>query len=168
MNDGSSSAPMLIVKPVFIFPYILLSSLFYYTGYFLLCVVLLSFMVAGALEAFGVRVSYSFMFSMFVLILGIIVPAISLFTMAETYKKTEYIFLKDKIEYCEGFWDIEEKTLFYKDIREIHLRRHPVQRLFNLGSIVISTAGSYQAQIFLTDIQNPQEIYQKIKELISS
>ena len=96
-------------------------------------------------------------------------------TKKKNYEKTEYRFYNTKLEYYEGFLNIEEKTIHYKNITEVYLKKNIIQRRFGLGTIILSTPatgnysprGQYRSGIIIPDIKNPDENYKKIKELIN-
>jgi hypothetical protein len=50
-------------------------------------------------------------------------PAIVYIAKKKNYEKTEYRFYNTKLEYYEGFFNIEEKTIHYKNITEVYLRK---------------------------------------------
>ncbi|NQU17654.1 MAG: PH domain-containing protein [Candidatus Saganbacteria bacterium] len=113
-----------------------------------------------------------------------------------SYAKTDYRFYNTRLDYYEGFLTIDEKTIKYDKITEINLRKGFFQRMFGLGSIILSTpatggghggnpmagmlggffgggrmagrgAGMAASGIQVWDIEKPDEKYKKIKELIS-
>ncbi len=91
----------------------------------------------------------------------------------KSYAKTEYRFFSDKLEYYEGFFSIEEKSIKYKNITEVYLRKGFFQKMYGLGTIVLSTpatgtqeAGQSRSGIRVRDVENPDEIYAKIKKLV--
>ncbi len=87
----------------------------------------------------------------------------------KTLKETEYRFYKDKIEYNEGFLTKYRKTIDYNKITNIGQRKGVLENLFGLGSIYIDTAGFSPRghELLMRYIKNPDEIYDKIKELTS-
>ena len=110
------------------------------------------------------------------LIIGIIffvgTPLITILIQRKTYAKTKYIFYPGKMEYSEGFFTIEEKTISYERIAELYLRKNVLQKMYGLGTIVLSTPatgsirGRARSGIRLADIKNPDEVYKKIKNII--
>ena len=77
------------------------------------------------------------------------------------------------MEYYEGFFSVEEKTIRYKSITEVYLRKGVFQKMYGLGTIVLSTpatgsqgANHSRSGIRVVDIENPDRVYTKIKELI--
>jgi hypothetical protein len=51
------------------------------------------------------------------------IPVLVYFAKKKTYSKTEYKFYKDRLEYAEGFWTAEKKTIKYDNVTETTLRR---------------------------------------------
>lgn len=91
----------------------------------------------------------------------------------KSYSKTEYRFFSDRMEYYEGFFSIEEKAIKYKNVTEVYLRKGVFQKMYGLGTIVLSTpatgtrgASRARSGISVVDIENPDEVYSKIKELV--
>jgi len=101
-------------------------------------------------------------------------PSLVLFATQRAYAKSEYRIYRTRLEFFEGFWTVEEKTIEYKFITEVNLTRNIIQRQFNLGTIVLSTtatgsaAGVAKSGISLRDIKTPEYFYSKIKELIAA
>ena len=88
-----------------------------------------------------------------------------------TYAKTRYEFYGHKLDYYEGFFTTEEKSIDYDNVTEVNLRKGVFQKMYGLGTIVLSTPatsfrGRARAGISISDIKNPDRVYQQIKELI--
>lgn len=94
------------------------------------------------------------------------------------YSKTNYEFLKTKVEYVDGFFNQEEKEVKYKYIREVVMTQNIFERMFGLGCIrlytsassAISTANEHSQTgkngIMIHCVKNVKENYKIIKELI--
>ena len=98
------------------------------------------------------------------------------------YSKLVYNFYKTKVEYIDGFLNKEEKELKYKHIREVTMTQNVLERMFNIGTIRVFTNASsggynYGANgrhnnlmgrngIFIHCVENVQENYKRIKEII--
>ena len=94
----------------------------------------------------------------------------SLFWEQKFYEKTKYVFYPDELVYYEGYWDIQEKSINYKNILEISLRKGVFQQMYNLGTIQINTAaGSSNSTtgIRIKDIENPDEVYKFFKNMLN-
>ncbi len=100
------------------------------------------------------------------------IPFLAYYAKKKTYAKTEYKFYPDRLEYAEGFWTVENKTIKYKNITETNLRRGILQKKYGIGSIIFSTPstgtqqGSARSGIIISDIENTEKIYSKVLELI--
>jgi membrane protein YdbS with pleckstrin-like domain len=127
-----------------------------------------------AVKALGLNLPTWFTFVFFGALFFCAIPFLTYFALKRTTKETEYRFYSDRLEYAEGFWTVEQKSIKYCDIKEVHLRQGVVQRKHGLGTIQLSTAsgsamaGSNRAfsGIRLHDIPNAEEVYQKAKELV--
>jgi len=91
-----------------------------------------------------------------------------------TFKETEYRFFKNKLEYFEGFSTLEQKIVKYSNVTEIYMRRSIVQKKYNLGTIIILTPmtafkgnGALSNGVVLKNIENPAEIYKKIRKAVN-
>lgn len=103
------------------------------------------------------------------------IPLVVYFVKKRTYRKTEYRFYDSHLEYYEGFFNIEEKSIPYNRITEVGLRKGILQRMYGLGTIILATPAtavsastSGRSGIKIADIENPDETYYKVKELIES
>lgn len=104
----------------------------------------------------------------------IFTPVIAMYVLTQRYARAEYRFLSDRLDYREGFYSTEEKSIGYEHIIEVNLVRGFWKRLFNLGTIVLSTTttgntvGLSRSGIRIPDIQTPQAVYHSIKRVIDS
>lgn len=101
----------------------------------------------------------------------IIVPLIVLFIFYRTYAETEYKFFEDHLEYAEGFWTIDHKTIAYRHITQVNMRRGIIQRLYGLGSIYLAVpSGIVQrggfSGIMIHDVKEPEKVYAKVQEIL--
>lgn len=102
------------------------------------------------------------------------IPLLVYTAKKRTYNDTVYRFYRDRLEYAEGFWTAENKTVRYDRITETAMRRGIIQRRYNLGTIFLATPatgfsqGRAMSGIRITDIENPQAVYGTIQELVGS
>lgn len=91
------------------------------------------------------------------------------------YEATEYVVYASRIEFKEGFINLQDTTLMIKDIKEIYLRRSFIQNFYNLGTIRFVTAANapaakesniYKTGINFRDIKDSVLIYNEIKKLM--
>jgi uncharacterized membrane protein YdbT with pleckstrin-like domain len=90
------------------------------------------------------------------------------------YAKTSYRFYSDRIEFEQGFFNIYQKVVHYKDMKEINLSRGVLQQQADLGTMIIasssfgvmdSTDRFARGGIRITDIPQPQQAYEQIRKL---
>ncbi len=79
------------------------------------------------------------------------------------------IFIKQKL-YRDSFLNVSEKEVKYKYIREVTMRQTIIQRIFNIGNIVLFTNAETGVGngICIVNVQNVQEVYKKIKDVIDA
>lgn len=100
------------------------------------------------------------------------IPLIAYVTRLKTYARTKYTFYPTKLEYYEGFFTVEEKTIDYANVTEVNLRKGVFQKMYGLGTIVLSTpatthaSGRVRSGIHLRDIANPDRVYKQVKDLL--
>ena len=102
------------------------------------------------------------------------IPIVAYLARKKTYAKTEYRFYPTKLDYFEGFFTTEEKTIGYKNVSEVNLRKGVFQKMYGLGTIILSTpasgfegSGRARSGIRVADIENPDVVYRQVKELVS-
>lgn len=161
------------LKPTFNIPYKLITT----TGRALLYVILILFLF------FDVEVVFIF----YPIILGIIVAIAAIYVVIKMifeklqYEKMEYNFYNTKVQYIDGFLNVEEKELKYKYVREVTMSQNILERAFNIGTIRIftnATSGVVYTRngrhnnagvrngIYIHCVENVQENYKKVKELM--
>ena len=102
------------------------------------------------------------------------VPILVYTAKKRTYAETEYRFFRDRLEYAEGFWTAEKKTIKYDKITETAIRRGIIQRKYGLGTIFLSTPatgfsqGRAMSGISIRDIEAPEKVYEAIEKLIEN
>ena len=101
------------------------------------------------------------------------------------YSRTEYRFYDDRLEFDEGFFALNRKTIDYRDVREITLHKGFVQRTCGLGTIYLGTittgtsspnlnpflafgfASASASGVALLDIPHPDSAFEKIRRLVN-
>lgn len=127
-----------------------------------------------AVEALGLPLPKWFTFVFFGCLFFFGIPWLTYTAKKRTYGKTEYKFYRDRLEYAEGFWTAENKTVKYDKITETSMRRGIIQKKYGLGSIYLATPATGFSQgratsgIRITDIENPEQVYEKVQELIGT
>ena len=167
----SSSAPVLTLKPAFVPALTVLSILPFH-----LFMTLWGAMFFGGFATVGLGAFMDFpKWAPFVIAGSVFffgIPLGAYFTKLKTYARTSYTFYPNKLEYYEGFFTVEEKTIDYANVTEVNLRKSIFQKMYGLGTIVLSTpatthaGGRVRSGIHLCDIPNPDRVYQQIKDLL--
>jgi membrane protein YdbS with pleckstrin-like domain len=166
-----SNVPVLTVKPVFIPWAVMLSILpihifmtIWGGGFF-------GGFSMFAVQALGLGLPGWSTFVFFGAVFFFAIPIVAYTTQKKTYAKTEYRFYQTKLDYYEGFFTTEEKTIDYKNITEVNLVRGIIQKKYGLGTIVLSTpATSAHARarsgIRIQSIPNGDQVYRQVKDMI--
>jgi uncharacterized membrane protein YdbT with pleckstrin-like domain len=124
------------------------------------------------IEALGLSIPTWFPFVFFGGLAFFGIPLLTFYAKKRTYEKTEYKIYSDRLEFAEGFWTVENKTVKFKNVTEANLRRGVIQKNYGLGTVALSTPatgfqqGRARSGIRISDIQNPEHVYNKILELI--
>lgn len=123
-------------------------------------------------QAAGINLPPWFTFVFFGALAFFGIPILAYFTKKKTYAKTTYSFYPDRLEYAEGFWTTENKTIKYQNITEANMRKGVIQKKYGLGTILLSTPatgiqqGKARSGIRILDIENTEKVYDKVLELI--
>jgi uncharacterized membrane protein YdbT with pleckstrin-like domain/RNA polymerase subunit RPABC4/transcription elongation factor Spt4 len=169
-----NTTPLLVIRPVFI-PWVAIAGIIplqifmtiwgggFFGGFSMF-----------AVKALGLNLPTWFTFVFFGALFFCGIPFLTYFSSKRTTKETEYRFYADRLEYAEGFWTTEQKSIKYSDIKEVNLRQGIVQRKHGLGTIQLSTASASAmpssnrgfSGIRLHNIPDVEEVYQKAKELV--
>jgi len=125
-----------------------------------------------AVQALNLEVPPGSTFVFFGALFFFTIPIVTYHAQKKTYAKTEYRFYQTKLDYYEGFFTTEEKTIDYKNITEVNLVRGIVQKKYGLGTVVLSTpatgfaSGRARSGIRIHDIPNAEQVYHQVKGLI--
>lgn len=146
------------VKPTFKFGYQVLPSLITFS------LIILMFVAIVCIASIEVG-----------LILGLICFIIFglILTISTAIKKKQfssfvYDFYRTKVIYKDSFLNLSEKEVKYKYIREVTMRQTFMQRFFNIGTIILFTNAEtgFASGIFLSSIEDVQNVYKQIKSII--
>jgi membrane protein YdbS with pleckstrin-like domain len=102
------------------------------------------------------------------------IPLLVYTARKRTYGQTEYRFFRDRLEYVEGFWTAENKTIKYDKVTETSMRRGIIQRHYGLGTIFLATPatgfqqGRAMSGIRIRDVEEPEKVYEAVEELIET
>ncbi|MFX0184359.1 MAG: PH domain-containing protein [Candidatus Hodarchaeota archaeon] len=175
---SNSEVPIVILKPKFLSFIALLKSLplAIFLGLFGGIGVLMVTLIASGQPTVGGTVDSTTTMMFTGGIFGFFILGVILYIW---YRKTsinhiEYRIFPNRIEYFEGLFTVEQKTVKFEDVTEIYLRKGVLQKRYNLGSIFLMTKGLMIPMIgargglggmILRDIEDPDAIYQQIKQL---
>lgn len=166
------------VKPTFKFTYLAMFRIVKPLIYFVILVVVALLIInLGIEEANKFEISSLSMYEfipMLVILLGIpliglIVSIIKMFFDRRQYENYEYVFFNDRIVYKDGYLNVSEKELRYLNVKEIAKRQTFIQRVFNIGNIILfsSAENGISSGIYMENIENVDDVYTKIKEIIN-
>jgi membrane protein YdbS with pleckstrin-like domain len=125
----------------------------------------------AAIELLGLPWSGWIFAPMFGLLFFTGIPLLTYLSHRQTYAQTEYRFYDDRLEYAEGFWTAERKSIPLDRIAEVSLRRGVIQRRYGIGTLFLATpaAGGIQSRsgISLRDIPDSEQLFDQVKALIA-
>lgn len=135
--------------------------LYYCWGYFVWALIII--IVSSIAEGFGGFVG-GLIFAVIVFVLCLISTIFKRLQL----KNMKYDFYRTKVEYTDSFLNKAEKTVKYKNIRESVLSRTISDRIFGFGRVILHTSAEtgYINGIVIPCLENSEEAYKKIKELI--
>ncbi len=101
------------------------------------------------------------------------------------YSRTEYQFFPDRLEFEEGFFSVNDKTVKFRDVSEVTLHRGALQRLYGLGTVYLATpatgsSGNFSPFVALgfgnvsasginvRDIAEPEQTFDRIRRLVDA
>jgi uncharacterized membrane protein YdbT with pleckstrin-like domain len=117
------------------------------------------------------------MHQMFLGIIGalatyVVAIGIAMHLKKRNYIQTYYELDDEKVVYFNGFFSPERKEILYQRILEVDFRQGFLQQLFGLGTVILVTnSGSSNqpmAGINITDVQNPDQVYEAVKKIVYS
>lgn len=104
------------------------------------------------------------LFGIFTFIIG---PILIHFALRGYYELSVYNFYPDRIEYINTFIYERTKTLSYKNIVNVELKKGILQQKYNLGTIFIMSGRlDVGGMMRIENIPNPDMHYAKIQQLI--
>ena len=91
-------------------------------------------------------------------------------TASRRWKNTNYYVTNRRIILQGGFLAVNETSLFYKDLRNAHMKIGLLDKIFQTGDIVFDNGipmNSKKSQPYMMeDLENPQEVYNRIQKVI--
>ena len=99
----------------------------------------------------------------------LVIIAIKVAIQKTQYKHLKYDFYKTKVLFEDSFLNLAQKEVKYKYIREVTMRQSFIQRWFNIGNIILYTNAEtgFDNGISITNVENVQDVYKRIKEIIN-
>jgi len=108
-------------------------------------------------------------------------PLVAYFGKKLNYARTEYKFSEDRLEFEEGFFNVTEKVIKFKDVKEVTLRKSLFQRMYDLGTIYLATDatgsslfsalgfGSISASgVGVCDVPHPDETFERVRRIVDT
>jgi uncharacterized membrane protein YdbT with pleckstrin-like domain len=107
-------------------------------------------------------------FIFFACVFFILTPLVIYIAYRKTFNATRYQFYNDRLEYYEGFWNVQHKVIYYKHITEITLYRNIIQRMYRIGSIhfTVPSMGARGRGITIPDVKNSEQLYEQVQRLV--
>jgi len=138
---------------------------------------------AGSLHVFPKNSPAPFVLFGAIAFLGF--PLVTYFGKRLNYARTEYKFSADRLEFEEGFFNVTDKVIKFKDVKEVTLRKNIFQRIYDLGTIYLATdatGSSARTNVFnalgfgnisangvgVCDIPNPDEIFERVRRIVDA
>ena len=98
----------------------------------------------------------------------------SVITAGRRWKNTMYYVTNRRIIMQGGFFAVNENSLFFKDIRNTHVRIGLLDKVFGTGDIVFDNGmiyhtrnGNRRAQLpAMEDLENPYDVYNRVQRVI--
>ncbi len=124
------------------------------------------------LRALGIDVPTPTTFVAFALLFFAGIPLVGLTLIRRTYARTVYTFYGTRLEYHEGFFAVEKKTIDYRNVTEVSYRQGVLQKRHGLATIVLSTAGltivsgRARSGIRIVDVPDGERIYAQVRALV--
>ena len=90
-------------------------------------------------------------------------------TASRRWKNTHYYVTNRRIIIQGGFLAVNEKSLFFKDIRNVQMRIGFLDKIFGTGDVLLDegTVSSKGQRLFtaLEDLENPRQVYHRIQKI---
>jgi len=80
------------------------------------------------------------------------------------YRNREYRFFSDKLEYFDGWWVINRHVVPYNKVTDLTLTESMWNRMMNTGTIKLITAGSLGGNVYLSHVDNPEQVYNHLQK----
>ncbi len=98
------------------------------------------------------------------------IPVLAFRVAKRSAEQTEFRFFSDKLEYFEGFFNVEQKRIDLADVTEVSLTKGVLQSKHGLGTVHLSTrvgvVTSRRPGIRLANIEDPDLVYENVTKLV--
>ncbi|MCK4429015.1 MAG: PH domain-containing protein, partial [Candidatus Aenigmarchaeota archaeon] len=100
----------------------------------------------------------------------VLLELLSYYSLSIRYSKEKYLFFRDNIVHKSGgIFSDSETELIIRNITHVTMRLPFVEnKLFQTGNIRIESAGSGNAEIYLSSIPHPKQVYEYIEGVMKS
>lgn len=82
----------------------------------------------------------------------------------KTVERTEYNFYNDRIQYTEGFWTKNYRSILYKDIIGVSMSQSPAQERLGIGTMTLETA-STNTRITVSNVPDVDRLVKMVQDL---
>ena len=90
-------------------------------------------------------------------------------TAGRRWKNTNYYVTNRRIVIQSGFLAVNEKSLFFKDIRNVHIRIGLLDKIFGTGDVLLDegAVSSKGHRLFtaLEDLEDPRQVYHRVQKI---
>lgn len=94
-------------------------------------------------------------------------PLGQVYFQKRTYDKTKYKIYDDRVEYAEGFFNVQNTRVRLNRVVDVHCKQSIPQKWYDLVTITLDLAGGGgKNSVTIKDITNSGTIYEKVDELI--
>ena len=160
--------PLVVLRPRFVLSVSLAASVPVTLFFTVWATVFLGVFSTLALNALGTAVPgwAPFVFSAAAALVGI--PLLMCWTERASHARTEYRFFANELEYDQGRFDLERRSVPLASVREVTLRRSTTQRRAGTGTIVVATSAATNqgGTIRLADVDDPEAALARVQQLV--
>lgn len=88
------------------------------------------------------------------------------------WRNTEYAITDKRILIKSGFWGIDFKTLYYKEIKNVSLRKGMIDSMLGVADLYLDTTNSHEynngsnIEYVMFDISEAYDVYMKLQKVV--
>lgn len=90
----------------------------------------------------------------------------NVFSANQKWKNTKYFVTDKRIIIQNGFFAENYQTIYYKDIKNIYMRRGLIDQILKVGDIHFDIERSKNAVSTFLDVENAEEIYSRLQKIV--